>query len=129
MTILGTKSRNIKILGAVWLGVGGLAFAWVLSDLVPRVQGKSTLGLFESGDAWWVVVLVFLAIGVICVVSGLGLLLRSPVARPFLIISSIVFIPLVGLVVPLLVLAPSLWLTVSTGGKKAFESYMARENG
>lgn len=72
---------------------------------------------------------MFLAIGVICVVSGLGLLLRSPVARPFLIISSIVFIPLVGLVVPLLVLAPSLWLTVSTGGKKAFESYMARENG
>ncbi len=100
-----------------------------LSDLLPRLQGQSALGLFESGDAWWIVALVFLVIGAICTVSGLGLLRRNPVARPFLIISSIVLVPLVGLLVPILLLAPSLWLTLSGGGKEAFESYVARANG
>ena len=127
--MLGTKNRNIKILGATWLGVGALFFALVLSDLLPRLQGQSALGLFESGDAWWIVALVFLVIGAICTVSGLGLLRRNPVARPFLIISSIVLVPLVGLLVPILLLAPSLWLTLSGGGKEAFESYVARANG
>ena len=127
--MLGTKNRNIKILGATWLGVGALFFVLVLSDLLPRLQGQSALGLFESGDAWWIVALVFLVIGAICTVSGLGLLRRNPVARPFLIISSIVLIPLVGLLVPILLLAPSLWLTLSGGGKEAFESYVARANG
>ncbi len=34
--MLGTKNRNIKILGATWLGVGALFFALVLSPNPPK---------------------------------------------------------------------------------------------
>ena len=125
-----TTNRMCKILGAAWLGLGGLSFAVVFINLFPLVQGKTPSGLFESGDGWWIVDLVFLVVGAIGMVNGLALLRRNPVARPVLAISSLVFLlPSVGLVVPLLVVAPSLWLTMSSGGKEAYERYMARENG
>ena len=63
-------------------------------------------------------------------VNGLVLLSRIPVARPVLAVSSLVLLlPSVALVVPLLVVGPSLWLTLSNDGKEAFGSYMARANG
>ena len=31
-----TKNRNIKILGAAWLGLGGLAFAFITSSPSPK---------------------------------------------------------------------------------------------
>ena len=69
-------------------------------------------------------------------VNGLTLLRRNRIARPLIAISSLVFLipslPLVltGIGIPvLLILVASLWLTLSTRGKEALESYLARENG
>ena len=125
-----TNNRMFKILGAAWLGLGSLSFAIVFINLFPLVQGKSPSGLFESGDGWWIVDLVFLVVGAIGMVNGLALLRRNPAGRPLLAISSLVLLlPSAGLFVPLLVVAPSLWLTLSRGGKEALGSYMARENG
>ncbi len=124
-----TNDRKIKILGAAWLGLGGLTFAFVLTMLFPLVQGN-TPSPFEAGDEWWIVVLVFAVVGAICMVNGLALLRRNPVARRLLAISSIVLLlPSAAFLVPLVVVLPSLWLTLSPGGKEVFESYMARENG
>ena len=122
-----TNNRRIKILGAGWLGLGGLTFALVLTMLFPLVQGN-TPSPFEAGDEWWIVVLVFLVVGAICMVNGLALLRRHPVVRPVLAISSwVLLIPAAAFFVPLLIVLPSLWLTLSRGGKEVFESYMARE--
>ena len=63
-------------------------------------------------------------------VNGLALLRRNRVARLVLATSSVVLLlPSLALIVPLLVVLPSLWLTLSGDGKDAFEIYMARENG
>ena len=69
-------------------------------------------------------------------IPGLALWRRNPLARPPLIISSLVLLVpsavsvVTGTGIPfLLVVVASLWLTLSRGGKEAFESYMARENG
>ena len=113
----------------VGLGLGAFFYAVVFINLLPLVQGNTPSGLFESGDGWWIFDLVVLVIGGIYIVNGLALLRRDPVARPLLAISLLVSLPSATLLVPLLVLAPSLWLTLSRGGKEAFESYMARENG
>ena len=124
----GTSIRNIKILGAAWLGMGGLTFAIVFMALFQifvtseEVEGGSLGGL--------IFVLVLLVLGSIQVVNGLALLRRNPVARPLIAISSILLLPPSVLAVfPLLFVAPSLWLTLSSGGKRALASYMARESG
>lgn len=125
----GTNNRLFKILGAAWLGLGGFSCAVVFINVLPLFQGNTPSGLFESGDGWWIVDLVFLVVGAMCLVSGLTLLRRNPVSRRLLVISSMVLLPLSGLLVPLLVAAPSLWLTLSGDGKEAFESYMAKQIG
>ena len=137
-----TKNRKFKVLGAGWLGLGGIFFALAFIAFVSVVLGDDPAGqAFEAGDKWWIVVLVFLGIGAILMVPGLALLRRNPAARPLWIMSSLVLlIPsavwvvaagngVVNLVAALLVVVPSLWLTLSKGGKRALESYMARANG
>ena len=121
--MLGTRDRNIKLLGATWLVLGGTVL-FVALDL-------GHFGLVFS--------LVLLVWGSVQVANGLTLLLRYPVARRLLAISSLVLlIPsiyygvfsfnLAGIPI-LLVVVASLWLTLSKDGKKAFESYIAREDG
>ena len=140
--MLGNKNRNIKILGAAWLGMGGILLALAFIAFLSVVVGEDPAGqAFEAGDKWWIVVLVFLGIGAILMVPGLALLRRNPAARPLWIMSSLaLLIPsvvwvvaagngVVNLVAALLVVVPSLWLTLSKGGKRALESYMARANG
>ena len=125
----GTNNRRIKILGVGWLGLGGLTFAYVLINLFSLAQGNAP-SAEELSDGYWVFFLGALVIGVIGAANGLALLRRSSLTRPVLAISSLVLLlPSIGLVVPVLVVAPSLWLTLSGGGKEAFESYMAKENG
>ena len=122
-----TKNRNIKILGAGWLVLGGLFLALALIAFLSVVIGDDPEGqAFEAGDKWWIVVLVLLVVGAIPLVNGLTLLRRNPVARPLIAISSLVLLlPSVPMVLPLLVVVPSLWLTLSTDGKEALESYTA----
>ena len=132
--MLRNSNRNIKILGAAWLALGGLAFAIALVGIATLIIDPS-----EAEDGFWggaIFVLIILVLGAIQTVNGLALLRRHPVARPVLAISSLVLIipstvgAVTGIGVPfLLVVAASLWLTFSRGGKKALESYMARENG
>ena len=124
--MLKNKIRNIKILGAAWLVLGGFAFAVALLATAQVIIDPST----EGG---WVFVLVLLVLGSIGMVNGLALLRRNPVARPIIAISSLVLLlpsaasAMTGIGVPgLLLVVASLWLTLSTGGKEAFESYMAR---
>ena len=124
-----TSNRKFKILGAAWLGLGALCFTVVFINLLPLFQGSTPSGLFESGDGWWIVDLVIFVVGAICMFSGSTLLRRNPVARPLLAIASLVLLPLSGLLLPLLVAAPSLWLTLSREGKEALGDYMARGNG
>lgn len=136
-----TTNRKFKILGTAWLALGGIFLALALLAFVSVVLGDDPdAQAFEAGDKWWIVVLVLLGVGAILMVPGLALLRRDPVARSLLIISSLVLlIPsavgavaaggAVGLVGALLVVVPSLWLTLSKGGKKAYESYMARAEG
>ena len=127
--MLGTNNRKIKILGAAWLGLGGLAFAYVLVNLLLLAKGD-TPSATEVSDGYWVFFLGALVIGAIGMVNGLALLRRNPLARRLLAISSLVLLlPSAALLVPLLVVLPSLWLTLSPGGKEALESYMVRENG
>ena len=106
-----TNNRKFKILGAAWLGLGGIAFAYVFINLFSLAQGN-TPSATEVSDGYWVFFVGALVIGAICMLNGLALLRRNPVARPLLIISSIVLLPSAGLVVPLLVVASSLWLTL-----------------
>ena len=124
-----TKNRNIKILGAAWLGLGDLAFAFAFITSSPLAQGNAPSAT-EVSDGYWVFVALGLVMGAIGMVNGLALLRRYPIARPVLAISSLVLLlPSAAFFVPLLVVAPSLWLTLSRGGKEAFESYVAGENG
>ena len=103
-----SNDRRIKMLAAAWLVLGGLVFAFVLASLFPLLQGE-TPSPFEAGDEWPIVVLAFAVAAAIGVVNGSALLRRSPVARPLLAISSLVLLlPSAGLMVPLLVVAPSL---------------------
>ena len=126
-TKLETNNRNIKRLGAAWLGLGGLAFVYVFIQLFSLAQGNTPSATAVS-DGYWVFFGGALVIGTIGMVNGLALLRRNPVARRFLAISSLVLLlPSLGLLVPLLVVMPSLWLTLSKDGNEAFESYMARE--
>ena len=123
-----TKNLIFKVLGAGWLGLGGLAFAYGLISLYPLTQGHAPSAT-EVGDGYWVFVVLSVVMGAIGMVNGLTLLRRNPVARPLIAVSSVVLLPSAAFFFPLLVLAPSLWLTLSRGGKDAFESYMARANG
>ena len=101
----------------------------VLVNLFSLAQGD-TPSAEEVSDGYWVFFLGAIVIGVVGMVNGLGLLRRYPVARSLLAISSLVlFLPSIGLVVPLLVLVPRLWLTLSRDGKGTLKSYMAREGG
>ena len=128
------SSRNIKILGAAWLVLGGIFLALALVAFLSVVIGDDPEGqAFESGDKWWIVVSALLVLGSIPMISGLALLLRNPVARPIIAISSLVLLvpsaagTITGIGIPfLLLVAASLWLTLSKGGKEALESYMAR---
>ncbi len=122
-----TRQRWFRILAAAWLGLGVLCFVVVFINLIPLFQGRTPSGLFESGEGWWIVDLVFFGAGALWAVNGLALLRRKPLARPLLVVSSIALLPASGLVVPLVVAVPSLWLTLSTNGKKAFQSYLAEE--
>ncbi len=122
------RDRNIKILGAAWLGLGGLALAIAKVIIDPSAEDGVIQGL--------VFVLVLVVLGSIQMANGLALLRRNPVARPLIAISSLVFLVpsaasvVTGIgVVLLLVVVSSLWLTLTRGGKEAFGSYMARENG
>ena len=132
-----TKNRNIKILGAVWLGLAGLSFAYsffgllefLFTALLNIAEGFSAFQGEEDGGFIVALLLLWLTGGVIGIVTGLALLRRKPIARRYLLLSSLLFLPSAQLVFPLLVVAPSLWLTLSRGGKKALESYMARGNG
>ena len=125
--MLGTNNRKFKVLGAAWLVLGGLAFAVALLAIAQVIIDPSAEDGFIQG---LVFVLVFAVVGAIGMVNGLALLRRHPVARPLVAISSLVLlIPSAFSLVPLLVVAPSLWLTLSRGGKEAFESYVAKENG
>ena len=79
--------------------------------------------------------LVLVVLGSVQFANGLALLRRNRKARRLLAISSIILlIPSIGGAVAiigipeLLVVVASLWLTLSKDGKKAFESYMAKEN-
>ena len=135
--MLGTANRNIKILGAGRLVMGGVFLALAMIAFLPVVIGDDPeTQAFESGDKWWIVVGVLLVLGATFAVNGLALLRRYSAARLFLAISSLVLlIPSVvfvvgGVGVPLLlVVVPSIWLTLSRGGKATLERYMARANG
>lgn len=120
-----TNDRKFKILGAGWLGLGGLAFAFAFITLFPLAQGNFPSAT-QVSDGYWVFVALGLVFGAIGTVNGLALLRRIPAVRPLLAISSITLLPSATLVFPLLVVLPSLWLTLFTDGKKAFGSYMAR---
>ena len=119
-----TGNRNIKILGIGWLAVGGLAFTFALITLFPFAQGNPPSAT-EIADGYWVFVTLGLVTGAIAVANGLALVRRNLLARPLLTVSSILLLPSAGLVVPLLVVAPNIWLTLSKGGKETFESYLA----
>ena len=121
-----TRNRDIKILGAAWLGLGSLGFVYAFVALFPLTQGDTPSPTAIS-EGYWVYLLGALVIGIIGMVSGLALLRRHAVTRRLLAISSLVLlIPSAVLVVPLLVVMPSLWLTSS--GKVALETYIARED-
>ena len=130
------SNRNIKILGAGWLGLGGIFLALAFVALLSVLIGDDPeTAAFEAGDAWWIVVLVLLGIGAILTVPGLALLRRNPAARRLIAISSLVLLipsaygASTGFGIPfLLVVVASLWLTLSRGGKEAYEGYMARAN-
>ncbi len=132
-----TKNRKFKVLGAGWLGMGipflALAFIAFLSVILGDDPATAA---FESGDKWWIVVLVLSMLGAIPTFAGLALLRRSPAARPLIATAALVLlIPsaisvIAGFgVLMLMVVVPSLWFTLSGGGKEAFEGYMARETG
>ena len=124
-----TNNHKIKVLGAAWLGLGGLSLAYAFISLFPLAQGNAPTATAVA-EGYWVFVALSLVMGAIGMVIGLTLLHRIPMARPVLTISSLVLLlPSAAFLVPLLVVAPSLWLTLSRDGKEAFESYMARENG
>ena len=122
-----TYDRKIKILGAAWLVLGVLAFVFAIVTLFPLALGDTPTET-EVSDGYWVFAALGLVIGAIGMVNGSALLRRNPVARPIILGSSILLLPSAGLVLPLLIVAPSLWLTLSGDGKEALESYMAREN-
>ena len=120
-----TRNRDIKILGALWLGLGSLGFVYAFTALFPLTQGY-TPSATAVNEGYWIYILGALVIGTIGAVNGIALLRRYPVARRLLAITSLVlFLPAAVLVLPLLVVIPSLWLTSS--GKAALQSYMARE--
>ena len=126
-----TTKRNIRLLGVGWLGFGVLLFALAFIAFLSVVLGDDpATQAFESGDKWWIVVTALLVLGAVPIASGLLLLRRHPAARRLIAITSIVLlVPSIGALVPLLVVAPSLWLTLTGDGKKILESYMARETG
>ena len=76
--MLETKNRKLKILGAGWLGLGGLAFPVVVIAsfqlLFSFAQGNAPEDGYVEGSVF---VLVFLVVGTICLVNGLALLRRS----------------------------------------------------
>ena len=137
----GASNRNIKILGGAWLVLGVVA-------LVRAALGVAQQIIEPSGAADWVDFSLFMAImGAVHMVNGWVLLRRKPMTRPLLAISSSVLLILYVLgavsppeysgagrigpidsVPPLLVLVASLWLTMWGRGKRALESYVARED-
>lgn len=123
-----TNNRNIRILGAAWLALGGLALVYVIINLFSLAQGNAPSAT-EVSDGYWVFFVGALVIGIAGMANGFSLLLRNPVARPLLAVSSLLLLPTAFAIVPLLVVAPSLWLALSGDGKKALESYIAREGG
>ena len=132
----GTKNRNIKILGAGWLALGGIFLAIALLAIGQFIVDPSAAEAEEGLIGGLVFVLVLVVVGSLPTVNGLALLRRHPIARPVLAVSSLVFlIPsalgvVVGIGIPfLVVVVASLWLTLSTGGKEALEGYMERANG
>ena len=115
-----TSYRKFKILGAAWIGLGGLGFAYVTANLFSLAQGN--VGETEVREGFWVYFGLALVVGAIGMVNGFTLLLHHPVARPLVLISSLVLlIPSAVLMVPLLIMLPSLWLMFSSDGKEAFK--------
>ena len=89
----GTKNRNIKILGAAWLVMGAVFLALAIIASLSVVLGDDPAGqTFESGDKWWIVVLVLLVLEAIPTVNRLALLCRSWLGRRLLAISSLVLL-------------------------------------
>ena len=102
-----TKNRNIKILGAAWLSLGGLALAYAFVSLFPLAQGNAPSATSVS-EGYWVFVALGLVIGAIGTVNGLALFRRNPVARLVIAISSLVlFLPSALMLFPLLVVCPA----------------------
>ena len=137
LTMLGTKNRNIKILGAAWLVGGGLSLAIALfaigQVLIIEPSAADEDGLIQ-GLAF---VVVLLALGAVGIFNGLALLRRYTSARLVLAISSLVLLfPSAagvaaggGGIPGLLVVLPTLWLTLSRSCKETFASYMGVDNG
>ena len=75
-------------MGTGWLGLGSLSLAYAFIALYPITQGESPSAAAVR-EGYWVLVslsLVFRASGI---VNGLAILLRKPVARPALAITSL----------------------------------------
>ena len=120
------NDRGIKFIGVGWLGLGALGLVYVLFGLLLLAQGI-TPGEAAVREGYWGYFLMALALGAIGMFNGFALLLRYPVARLTLAISSwVMLLPALVFVFPLLVLLPSLWLTMLQGGKETFTSYLAR---
>ena len=120
------NDRGIKFIGVGWLGLGALGLVYVLFGLLSP-EGI-TPGEAAVREGYWWYFLMALALGAIGMFNGFALLLRYPVARLTLAISSwVMLLPALVFVFPLLVLLPSLWLTMLQGGKETFTRYLARE--
>ena len=141
--MLGSQSRNIKILGGLWIVLGGHA---IVRAVVATAQSR----IEPAAAADWVDFSLFmLVVGLIHTVNGWALLRRNPLTRPLLAVSSSVLFVLyalglvtspeysgagnigyVGSIPPVLVvMAASLWLTLSGRGKEALKSYVAGNMG
>ena len=123
------RNRKFKFLGSGWLIIGVLGFTYLTVNFISLAQGN-TPSQTEVSDGYWVFFWGSLVIGVIGVVCGLAILLRYRQAGPLVAISSVLLLfPALAIVVPLLVVVPSLWLTFTQDGKGAFRRYVAMESG
>jgi hypothetical protein len=129
-----TNDGRIKLLGGAWLVGGGLFLAIALFAIAQFIISPSA----DEGGFWGgaIFVLVLLVVGAIYSVNGLALWRRNMEARPFLAVSSLVLLvpsavgAVGGIGIPaFLIVVASLWLTLSKGGKEAYQSYMARVAG
>ena len=75
-----TSYRKFKILGAAWIGLGGLGFAYVTANLFSLAQGN--VGETEVREGFWGYFGLALVVGAIGMVNGFTLLLHQPGSAP-----------------------------------------------